>query len=433
MRFYAKVFLKTADIYITSKARLEIYTEATDGMRWEQDVLTDAIFISFFTSRTIKRGWEKGDLLVISSSNVGMESARTYRSSTTRTLSFTTKTTLYSLADNALGNQDLLGSDTENLDTKEENAAVAEGDNTNSATDAMERLKSTSSTGIDRIQQIAEGSEESAIERIRQRCILYLWELFFGKDRASKLAEEYNLEGTYYSQPRQMNVMEISAMEEYSFEEIETMDFSTSGTVVTADGREISFNMDVSMSRSFTEYYKVESTDYITMCDPLVINLDDNVVGLSDQKFFFDLNMDGVKEEISTLETGNAFLSLDKNNDGKINDGSELFGAATGNGFADLAQYDEDGNGWIDEADAVYDKLKIWAKNSSGEDVLYTLKEKNVGAIYLGSQSTDYTLRSAETGNINGMTRRSGFFLYEDGAAGSIAHVDMTTGISESA
>ena len=406
---------------------------ATDGMRLGKEPRTDAIFISFFASRTKERGWEKGDYLIINSSNIGMESARTYRSSTTRTLSFSTKTTLYSLADNALGNQDLLGrGNEESLEAKEENT-TGKSETTNSANEAMERLQGSKGTGVERIRQIEMGEEKSAIERIREKCILHLWELFFGRDRAKELANQYNLEGVTYAQPRQMNTLEITVMEEYSFEETETMDFSTKGTVVTADGREISFNMDVSMSRSFSEYYKMESTDFIAMCDPLVINLDDDVVGLSDQKFFFDLNMDGVEEEVSTLETGNAFLSLDKNNDGKINDGSELFGAASGNGFADLAQYDEDGNGWIDEADSVYDKLKIWVKDASGEDRLYTLKEKNVGAIYLGSQANDFTLRSAQTGNVNGMIRRSGFFLYEDGAAGSIAHVDMAMGISESA
>ena len=51
--------------------------------------------------------------MIINSSNVGMESARTYRSTTTRTLSFSAKTTLYSLTDNALGNQDLLGTGNE--------------------------------------------------------------------------------------------------------------------------------------------------------------------------------------------------------------------------------------------------------------------------------------------------------------------------------
>ena len=127
--------------------------------------------------------------MIISSSNVGMESARTYRSTTTRTLSFNTKTTLYSLADNnELGNHDLLGNSTDMSEMTDENPKAAEEEGANPATDAMERLKGTSSTGINRIQQIEEGSQESAIERIRQRCILYLWELFFGKNRASELA-----------------------------------------------------------------------------------------------------------------------------------------------------------------------------------------------------------------------------------------------------
>ena len=66
--------------------------------------------------------------MIINSSNVGMESARTYRSSTTRTLSFSAKTTLYSLADNALGNQDLLGTgNEESLEANEERQIILDG------------------------------------------------------------------------------------------------------------------------------------------------------------------------------------------------------------------------------------------------------------------------------------------------------------------
>lgn len=392
----------------------------------------NAIFYDLFGSWTIKRGVEKGVLLIINSSNVGMESARTYRSSTTRKLSISTTIVTRAFSDEAFGNQALLGKNSEEaLETGEENADVTKN---KPQEDAMARLKSTSSSMSQRIRDIANGSEEKGIERIRQRCVMYLWELFFGKDRAKQLAEDYDLEAAYAeAQPREMQMMEIHATEEYAFEEQESMSFSTTGTVVTADGREISFNMNVGMSRSFAEYYKRESQNVVAMCDPLIINLDQDVVGLSDQKFFFDLDADGTEEEISTLESGNAFLALDHNKDGKINDGSELFGTKSGNGFADLAEYDEDGNGWIDETDSVFDKLKVWVKDENGEDQLYSLKEKGLGAIYLGSQSTDYTLRSAESGQINGQIRRSGVFLYENGMAGTIAHVDMAKGISESA
>ncbi len=372
--------------------------------------------------------------MIINSSTVGMESARTYRSSTTRKLAISAKVSMYALSsEKELENQALLGNQAEDeLETNEGNAT---SDNTNEVEDAAGRLKSTSSAISSRIRSITEGTEKRGIEQIREQCILYLWQLLFGKDRASKLAEDYDLQemNEASSVTNSIQVMELTASEEISFQEKESMSFSTTGTVVTADGREISFNMNVGMSRSFEQYYKQESTDVIAMCDPLIINLNEDVVGLSDQKFFFDLDADGTEEEISTLETGNAFLALDHNKDGKINDGSELFGAKTGNGFGDLLAYDEDGNGWIDEADSVFDKLKIWVKDENGEDRLYTLKEKGLGAIYLGSESTDYTLRSDVTGEVNGQIRRSGVFLFENGRTGSIAHVDMAKRAYENA
>ena len=363
----------------------------------------------------------------IDSSTVGMESARTYRSTSTRKLSASFGISQFNTAD-ALNNQNLLGGSLGNLDT--ENSDVKEDANTSDSTDnAFDFLSSSALSSRNRIQQIQNNTEASSIERIRERCILHLWELFFGKERAEELAKDYNFstESTSLTniQTSNMQVMNVSITEEYSFEETENVDFSTTGKVITSDGREINFNLNVNMSRSFSEYYTEHRSGTLTMCDPLVINLDNSIAGLSDQKFFFDLDCDGEKEEISTLESGNAFLSLDKNNDGTINDGSELFGTKSGDGFSDLAKYDEDGNGWIDENDAVYDMLKIWVKDESGEDKLYTLKEKNVGAIYLGHTQTDFTLRSGNSGKINGAIRKTGIFLYENGVAGTVSHLDM--------
>jgi hypothetical protein len=45
--------------------------------------------------------------------------------------------------------------------------------------------------------------------------------------------------------------------------------------------------------------------------------------------------------------------------DGRVNDGRELFGPRTGDGFAELAAYDDDGNNWIDENDGIHDNLSI--------------------------------------------------------------------------
>lgn len=215
--------------------------------------------------------------------------------------------------------------------------------------------------------------------------------------------------------------------------EQEDTSFSTVGTVRTKDGREINFNVNVNMSRRCEEYYREElNVAQFALYDPLVINLDTDATELSDQTFYFDLDADGEEEEISMLK-GSGYLALDKNGDGVINDGSELFGTGNGDGFADLARYDEDGNGWIDENDSIWSKLKIWCKDEKGNDVLYKLSDKGVGAICLQNVSTDFTLQgdrtardgATEANATNGAIRKTGIFLYENGNVGTVQHVDM--------
>ena len=210
------------------------------------------------------------------------------------------------------------------------------------------------------------------------------------------------------------------------FSELENTAFQATGVAKTADGREISFDVSIEMTRAFCERNKSFSTQEYIYTDPLVINLNSNFASVSDQKFLFDINSDGQNEAISFTENGSGFLALDKNGDGAINNGSELFGTTSGNGFADLAVYDSDGNSWIDEADDVFKDLRVWTKDDSGNNVLLDLKEGEVGAIYLGNVSTEFSLNTLESNQTNGIIRSSGIFLKENGAVGTIQHVDMT-------
>lgn len=207
--------------------------------------------------------------------------------------------------------------------------------------------------------------------------------------------------------------------------EYESTNFMTQGKVQTADGRSIDFNVAFSMSRACSATINsMEVSNYI-LTDPLVINLDTDMTEISDQKFFFDLDSDGKAEEISELGKGSGFLALDKNGDGKVNDGNELFGTKSGDGFKDLAEYDKDGNGWIDENDAVFSQLKVWTKDKEGNDVLLDLKEADVGAIYLGNVDTQYSFKD-ESLNTNAVLRKTGVYLKEStGKAGTISHVDL--------
>lgn len=207
--------------------------------------------------------------------------------------------------------------------------------------------------------------------------------------------------------------------------ETESTAFAATGRVQTADGRDIDFNIEVGMSRAFVSKFDSLTTESYVLTDPLMINLDTNIGTVTDQKFFFDLDSDGEKEEISFAGNGSGFLALDKNGDGKINDGSELFGTASGDGFKDLAAYDEDGNGWIDENDDIFNSLKVWTKDEDGNDRLMDLKQADVGAIYLGNVDTAFSLKDSEN-RTNGMLQRTGVYLKEStGAAGTLNHVDL--------
>ena len=207
--------------------------------------------------------------------------------------------------------------------------------------------------------------------------------------------------------------------------ETESTTFASTGIVKTADGRSIDFNVEVSMSRAYMEKCNMlEVQDYIKT-DPLMINLDTNIGSVSDQKFFFDLDSDGKEEEISFAGKGSGFLALDKNGDGKINDGSELFGTKSGDGFKDLAKYDEDGNGWIDENDSIYSQLKVWTKDENGNDRLIDLKDGDVGAIYLRNADTQFSLKDDEN-KLNAEIKKTGIYLKEStGEVGTLNHVDL--------
>ncbi len=211
---------------------------------------------------------------------------------------------------------------------------------------------------------------------------------------------------------------------EYVHQEIhyekEAVHFQAQGKVTTQDGREIEFEAQMEMSKEIYEETTVEFRAGDALIDPLAINLDGKGVQLTDEKYEFDLDNDGQKENISFLSQGSGFLVLDKNQNGSVDNGSELFGPETNNGFLELTAYDEDQNQWIDENDAIYYQLNLWTKNPDGQDNLSSLQQNNVGAIYLGSANTQFDLGE-------GQLRETGVYLKETGGTGFVQEVDLKT------
>lgn len=309
--------------------------------------------------------------------------------------------------------------------------------------DTMNGLRYTRSNTYS-VKEVRETNYAEKLHQIREECIAYLFELFFSHRKKGGTTEDgyvygaqksvtdtgstYRRDMTYenVSPAIEITLPKTAANVKYFHAEAETTTFSTKGKVITGDGREIEFGLELQMSRSFKEYYEENYVPpHTQLCDPLVINLNTGMGNLSDQKFMFDLDQDGILDKVSKLEEGSGFLALDKNSDGKISDGSELFGTKSGDGFRELAAYDDDGDGWIDEDDDIFDKLLIWAKDDSGKDTLYHLKEAGVGAICLSHVPTEFSLNSMQNNRTNGVVRSTGMFLFENGGAGTVQHIDI--------
>ena len=216
---------------------------------------------------------------------------------------------------------------------------------------------------------------------------------------------------------------------EYDFYELytetEKTTFSAEGIIKTADGKEINFSVDLMMRRRFIQEQNIHirAGDAVTT-DPLVINFEGTAAQLTQTKFSFDLNCDGTKDSVSFAGPQSGFLALDLNDDGIINNGTELFGPQTGNGFTELAGYDHDNNGWIDENDSIYQNLRIWTKDVDGNNHLFALGEKGIGAIYLGNVATQFAVKDT-VNNLDGEVKSTGLFVRENGSVGTVQQIDL--------
>lgn len=297
--------------------------------------------------------------------------------------------------------------------------------------DIVDRLDLSSQARPVQTLSTAETGDELELtpeEKLKIRLIESLLEYISGKKVKIKIPK---LPAKNLSQaPQQIRIQSQAGwglQYDYSATRVEheQVSFQTAGQVKTADGKTINISVQLNMSRTFAEHQEIHirAGDAVKI-DPLVINFDAPAAALTERNFQFDLDSDGKLDQISFVRPGSGFLTLDHNGDGIVNNGSELFGPNSGNGFSELAAYDEDGNGWIDEADSVYQRLRIWTRDAQGNESLFALGEKGIGAIYLGYSDTQFSMRDSRNQE-NGQLRSTGIFIRENGSAGTIQQVDL--------
>jgi trimeric autotransporter adhesin len=164
--------------------------------------------------------------------------------------------------------------------------------------------------------------------------------------------------------------------------------------------------------------------------DPLILDLDGNGIKTTNVQAgaFFDHDANGFYEQTGSFAPGDGFLAMDRNGNGIIDDGRELFGTDTilrsgkkaTNGFQALADLDSNKDGKIDASDEAFSKLRVLTINANGDAYeLRTLEELGIKAVNLNSTIMNQT---DIEGNIQ---NRLGSFDKVDGSAGQIAEYTL--------
>lgn len=209
------------------------------------------------------------------------------------------------------------------------------------------------------------------------------------------------------------------------YQEQESVSFDARGVIKTADGREVNFTLHLAMSREYVERNSIRILAGDALKDPLIINFDGTAAQLGNRTFGFDIDADGMEESLPELSAGKGYLAIDLNTDGIINNGRELFGPSTGNGFSELSAYDSDGNGWIDENDAAYQKLSVLSFDEAGEQTLQGIRDRGIGAINTSSSQTLFDMKDPLSGYLLGRVKSSGIFIAENGCVGTVQQIDL--------
>ena len=199
-----------------------------------------------------------------------------------------------------------------------------------------------------------------------------------------------------------------------------TPGFGQSGTQPTGEGSTVTTQ---SQRFSFQFEFEFESTSVsVEKSDPIVLDLDGDGIELTDYQngADFDITATGQNSRTAFVTGGDAFLALDRNGNGRVDNGAELFGDQRGaaNGFEELRKLDNNSDGVIDSNDPVYELLKLFKDDGDGkteEGELIGLREAGIASISLGYDNVNI---HAAGGN---QLAQIGAFQRTDGTKGTAA------------
>ncbi|BFM10658.1 hypothetical protein R50072_08110 [Simiduia litorea] len=180
---------------------------------------------------------------------------------------------------------------------------------------------------------------------------------------------------------------------------------------LTLDGNRVAGALRVQQSRTQHIEVSASAASIEKFLDPLVLNFN-GPLALAEGSVQFDLDGDGHMDLLPNLVSDSYLLAWDKNANGHIDDGAEVVGALSGNGYADLRALDDNGDGFLSAADAGFQQLRLWRPSAQG--IGLALDARAVQAIFIGSIDSPFTLQAERGGAVLGRVRQSSFFVADN-------------------
>lgn len=260
---------------------------------------------------------------------------------------------------------------------------------------------------------------------------------------------------------KEINLAEQNVSDELTIEfrqavaEFEQQNTSDQGNIVTVDGRkfnaqqqllvaektlvqqQLAYDMqgsftiegqqhELSLSLNYQHEFSILKEFEITaaeLVDPLLVQYGKRTIGEVNSSVEFNLNEQHQQTNLPMFSGDVGYLVYDKNTNGKADDGSELFGPTTNHGFNELAELDDNGDGFISKNDAVFDHLYLWQDGSNGRQWL-SLADANIEAIYLTPTTTPYNFYDDQL-NVQAQIRQTSFAISSSLGATAVHQIDI--------